>query len=103
MLPGILRELLARLGEHLKEHDRQVDALEAKIQDWHRENTARRSLAQIPYIGPLTASALVATIGDAKSFNNACQSAAWLGLIARQHSISARRLTVFNAMHAACL
>lgn len=85
-LPGVFRQLLQRLGEHLQELDRQVGELEVQIQSWHRDNGASRRLAQIPGIGPITASALVASIGDAKSFDNARQLAAWLGLVPRQHS-----------------
>jgi transposase len=85
-LPGVFRQLLQRLGDHLKELDRQVGELEVQIRLWHRECAASRTLAQIPGIGPITASALVATIGDAKSFENGRQLAAWLGLVPRQHS-----------------
>jgi len=85
-LPGIFRQLIDRLGMHLKDLDRQVDELEAKIQIWHRENASSRKLAEIPGIGPITASAMVASIGDAKSFENGRQLAAWLGLVPRQHS-----------------
>ena len=85
-LPGVFRLLLQRLGEHLKELDRQVGELEVQIQSWHRENDLSRKLAQIPGIGPITASALVATIGDAKNFENGRQLAAWLGLVPRQNS-----------------
>lgn len=85
-LPGIFRQLIDRLGMHLKELDRQVDELEAQIQIWHRENVSSRKLADIPGIGPITASAMVASIGDAKSFENGRQLVAWLGLVPRQHS-----------------
>ena len=85
-LPGLFRGLLQRLGEHLKELDRQVGELDAQIQLWHREHEGSCRLAQIPGIGPITASALVASIGDAKSFANGRQLAAWLGLVPRQHS-----------------
>jgi transposase len=85
-LPGAFRALLQRLGEHLKALDRQVDALEQQIQAWHREQAMSRKLAEIPGIGPLTASALVASIGDARCFENGRQLAAWLGLVPRQHS-----------------
>jgi transposase len=84
-LPGLFRQLLQRLGEHLKELDRQVGDLELQIQLWHRQHDASCK-AQIPGIGPITASALVASIGDAKSFANGRQLAAWLGLVPRQHS-----------------
>ena len=55
-LPGIFRQLLVRLGEHLKDLDRQVGELEAQIQAWHREDAASSKLAQIPGIGPLNRS-----------------------------------------------
>lgn len=85
-LPGVFRQLIDRLGAHLKALDRQVQELEVQIQVWHRANDASRKLAQIPGIGPITASALVASIGDAKSFDNGRQLAAWLGLVPRQNS-----------------
>lgn len=85
-LPGTFRQLLERLGEHLKALDRQVQELEVQLQSWHRENVASKKLAQIPGIGPITASALIASVGDAKSFKNGRQLAAWLGLVPRQHS-----------------
>jgi transposase len=85
-LPGLFRRLLLRLGEHLKELDRQVSELDAQIQVWHRQHEGSCRLEQIPGIGPITASALVASIGDANSFKNGRQLAAWLGLVPRQHS-----------------
>lgn len=85
-LPGVFRQLMQRLGEHLKELDRQVGELEVQIQLWHRHSDVSRRLAQIPGIGPITASALVGSIGDANSFENGRQLAAWLGLVPRQHS-----------------
>jgi transposase len=74
------------LTDNLKEMDRQVGELEAQIQLWHRENAASRKLAEIPGLGPITASAIVATVGDAREFKNGRQLAAWLGLVPRQHS-----------------
>ena len=91
-LPGIFRHLLQRLGDHLKELDRQVCELEAQIQAWHRQNEASRKLARIPGIGPIIASALIASIGDAKNFESGRQLAAWLGLVPRQHSSGGKPL-----------
>jgi len=85
-LPGVMRNLIDRLTENLKEMDRQVKELEAQIQLWHRENEASRKLADIPGLGPITASAIVATVGDAGEFKNGRQLASWLGLVPRQHS-----------------
>lgn len=85
-LPGLFRELLERLRAHLIELNRHVQELEALINAWHRQSEGSQKLAQIPGIGPLTASALVASIGDARNFNNGRELAAWLGLVPRQHS-----------------
>ena len=85
-LPGSFQQLIARLMEHLKLLDSQVDDIEAQIKAWHRTNEASRRLEQVPSIGPLTASALAATAGDAKNFDNGRQFAAWLGIVPKQHS-----------------
>lgn len=85
-LPGAFRLLVQRLLNHLKELDRQVGELEAQIVQWHRSSELSSKLVKVPGIGPITASALVATIGDAKNFDNGRQVAAWLGLVPRQHS-----------------
>lgn len=85
-LPSVFRQLLQRLGEHFKELDRQVEEMDVQIQAWHRQSEASKKLEKIPGIGPITASALVASIGDAKGFADGRQLAAWLGLVPRQHS-----------------
>ena len=89
-LPGAFRVLIDRLLEHLKALDQQVAELERQITAWHRESEASRRLEQIPGIGPITATALVATMGEAKNFSNGRQVAAWLGLVPRQHSTGGR-------------
>ncbi len=85
-LPTLMRGLLDRLYRHLQALDATVRELEAEVVAWHRQHTQSRKLADIPGIGPLTASALVASIGDARHFANGRQLAAWLGLVPRQHS-----------------
>ena len=82
-LPGIMRELIERLKEQLEVIDKQVGALELQIKLWHRGNEQSRKIEAIAGIGPLTASAFVATVGDAKSFQNARQVPAWLGMVPR--------------------
>ena len=85
-LPGSVRRMIARLTEHLKDLDILVDEFEAKIKAWHRSSELSMKLEKIPGIGPLGASALVASIADANSFANGRQLSAWLGLVPRQHS-----------------
>jgi transposase len=85
-LPGSFRLLIDRLLEHLRMLHRQIDEIEAVIKAWHRDNEASQRLEKVPGIGPLTATALVATVGDARNFANGRELAAWLGLVPRQHS-----------------
>jgi transposase len=85
-LPVPFRHLISRLTEHLKELDRQVKEFEKEIIVWHRSSELSRKLEKIPGIGPLAASALVASIADARSFKNGRQVSAWLGLVPRQSS-----------------
>lgn len=85
-LPEVSRSLFARLFEHFRELGLQVKELESQIRAWHRQNEASGRLEAIPGVGALTASALVASVGDAKSFKNGRQLAAWLGLVPRQDS-----------------
>jgi transposase len=85
-LPDLSRELFSRLFGHFRELDDQVKEIERQIKAWHRVDEASRRLEAIPGIGPLTASALVASIGDARTFKNARQFSAWLGLVPRQES-----------------
>ncbi|MBU2846805.1 IS110 family transposase [Acidithiobacillus ferriphilus] len=73
-----LRGDLLRLDERLAECDQRIARLA-------QEETAQR-LAEIPGIGPVTATAVVATVGDAKLFRNGRELAAWVGLVPRQSS-----------------
>lgn len=85
-LPGTSRALFARLFEHFRALGEQVLELEQQIKEWHRGSEASQRLEAIPGIGALTASALVASIADARAFKNGRQLAAWLGLVPRQAS-----------------
>jgi len=85
-LPTSMRQLIERLLENMKVLDRQVKELEAQIKAWHLGSELSRKLEKIPGIGPLAASALVASIADARSFKNGRQVAAWLGLVPKQDS-----------------
>ena len=85
-LPDISRSLFARLFEHFRQLGRQVKELESQIKAWHKQSEASERIEAIPGIGALTASALVASIGDARTFKSGRQLAAWLGLVPRQNS-----------------
>ena len=85
-LSCLLRERFSHLFSHLRELDATVIEWQRQIVLWHRENPLSRELEKIPGIGPLGASALVASIGDVRTFKSGRQLAAWLGLVPRQES-----------------
>jgi transposase len=85
-LPLAFRQLIDRLTGHLKDLDQQVRELERQIIAWHRGSELSGKLEKIPGIGPLAATALIASIADARSFDNGRQVSAWLGLVPRQNS-----------------
>lgn len=82
----LIKGLLADLQSELKSTLEQTRALEEKIKLYSRENESCKRIQEIPGIGPITSTALVASIGDPKQFRNGRQLSAWLGLVPRQNS-----------------
>ena len=85
-LTATAREWLHALAEELQALDQRIAATDQQIERVFEADEACQRLAQLPGIGPLTATALVAAVGDATEFTNGRQFAAWLGLVPRQHS-----------------
>jgi transposase len=77
-----LRELQAEWAEV----DAKIEAAERPIAAHARSDAACQLIGEIEGVGPLTASALVAAVGDAGQFHSARQMAAWLGLTPKEHS-----------------
>ena len=80
------REWLQALAEELQAFAQRLAATDHRIEQVFEADEACQRLAQLGGIGPLTATALVAAVGDATVFKNGRQFAAWLGLVPRQHS-----------------
>ena len=85
-LPALARQALGSLIRQYEMVQEQILGLERQLMSWHRSTEASRRLATIPGVGVITATALVATIGDASQFRSGRQLAAWLGLVPKQHS-----------------
>ena len=85
-LPMLAREMLEVLAAQLRDVAARVSAVEAKLLAWHRSSEVSRRLATIPGVGPITASAIAATVVDANQFSSGRQFAAWLGLVPQQRS-----------------
>lgn len=64
----------------------EVGAIDKRIHAWHRSCEESRRLEEIPGIGPIVATALVAEIGDWKQFQSGRSLAAWIGLVPKQHT-----------------
>ncbi len=85
-LPAAAVTALTTIIDQLRDLKAGIDSLEKEIVRWHRKNPESRRLATIPGIGPITASALSATITDPRQFKSDRQLAAWLGLVPQQNS-----------------
>ncbi|TPG34872.1 IS110 family transposase [Roseomonas nepalensis] len=86
VLPMLARQALRGLAAELESLGERIEATEAAILTWHKGNETSRRLATIPGIGPITASALVASLPDPTRFRSARHLAAWIGLVPRQNS-----------------
>jgi transposase len=92
-VPAIIEKLPTRVAGCARDLLEHATQLEAKALQYEREikihvrtnELARRAQVRLG-IGPLTASALVATVGNGRDFKNGRQFAAWLGLVPRQYS-----------------
>ena len=85
-LPAMAREVVAELDERLRDLDARVSQYDRRLALLAKEMPAATRLMEVPGIGPLTATALVASIGDARAFSSGRQLAAWLGLVPKQYS-----------------
>ena len=85
-LPSLARGCLESLAAALMTVEREIAAAEREILLWHRSNEASRRLTSIPGIGPVIATALIASVSDPSIFKSGREMAAWIGLVPRQNS-----------------
>lgn len=85
-LTPVMRQLLALLERQLHQLDEPIGLLERQIRQQAQADERSRRLQHVPGLGPLTASALVASVGNAQQFEDGRQMAAWMGMVPRQHS-----------------
>ena len=89
-VPVVARMCLAALGAQLRRLKEQILEFDRMIMAWHRSNEASRRLDAIPGVGPVLATALVASIADPKAFRSGRNFSAWIGLVPKQHSSGGR-------------
>jgi len=85
-VPEIARACLLALGAQLRRIKEQILEFDRLIRAWHRSNEMSMRLEEAPGIGPVLATALVATVGDPKSFRSGRNFSAWIGIVPKQHS-----------------
>lgn len=90
-LPVLAREVFADLADRLRALDERIAVYDRRVAQLARQTEPAQRLMQVPGVGPVTATALVATVGDARTFKNGRQFAAWLGMVPRQHSSGGTR------------
>jgi transposase len=83
-LPAVLIDTLREQWDMLAKLDGQIAQIEQRLQAWMKQDRASQTIAQIPGVGLLTATAAVATMGEAKVFKSGREFAAWLGLVPGQ-------------------
>jgi transposase len=84
MLPPLARTVVSELHGRLQELAERIAGHDRQIAQLARQHEATKRLMQVEGVGPITATAVVATVGDAKAFSQGRQFAAWLGLVPKQ-------------------
>jgi transposase len=85
-LPGLLVGALQGMYEHWRQVCQRLEDYQRQIAAHAKLDERSERLQQLTGVGPLTADALAATVGDGREFSNGRQLAAWLGLVPMQHS-----------------
>lgn len=81
-----IRALFAGLYEELQDLDKLINEKDKQVLAIHRASALSQRLGEIEGVGPLTATAFVSAVGDAKMFKRGRDCSAWLGLVPRQYS-----------------
>jgi transposase len=90
-LSATVRLLLAQLKLELGQLALRLEDADALIQQITQENESCRRLDAIPGIGPVTATALIAAIGNGAAFRKGREFAAWVGLVPREHTTGGKQ------------
>jgi transposase len=85
-LPEVARACVAALGAQLQTLKAQILEFDRRIMAWHRSNEASKRLDEIPGVGSVLATALVASIADPRVFRSGRDFSAWIGLVPKQNS-----------------
>jgi transposase len=90
-LSGAVRLLLAQLKLELDQMTKRLQEADALIEQTARENEACQRLIKIPGLGPVTATAVIAAIGNGAAFRKGREFAAWMGVVPREYSTGGKQ------------
>ncbi|HEY7710177.1 MAG TPA: IS110 family transposase [Candidatus Entotheonella sp.] len=90
-LPPGARACLEGLARQFLSLHEEICVADKRLHVWHRSNPVSQRLATIPGVGPVTASALAASIADPSVFKSGREMAAWIGLVPRQNSTGGKQ------------
>jgi len=85
-LPEVARACVAALGAQLQMLKERILEFDRMIRAWYRSSEVSKRLDEIPGVGPVLATALVASVADPKAFRSGRNFSAWIGLVPKQHS-----------------
>lgn len=90
-LSGAIHMLLTQLKLELEQLAERIEKMDAILQRTVAENEVCRRLTSIPGVGPVTATALVAAVGNGSAFRKGRDLAAWVGMVPREHSTGGKQ------------
>jgi transposase len=90
-LTPMARGAIAELYDLFRDLDRRIAVFDKKVDEVFRNSEPCQRIAKIKGVGPKTATAIVAAVGDASEFKNGRHLAAWIGLVPRQFSSGDRK------------
>jgi len=90
-LPEPLRPMLAEACQEIRDFEARIAAVEKQLRALAKQTPVVKRLESIPGVGLLTATALVALVGDVQRFPTSRHFASYLGLTPREHSSGLRR------------
>jgi transposase len=85
-IPELARDIFADGYRRLCQTDKRISEYDARIKQIANNSESTQRIMKVEGIGPLTATAITASIGNGSVFNNSRQFSAWLGLTPRQNS-----------------
>jgi transposase len=89
-VPQLVRRELRTQLDGLRTFTARIAELERQIGSWQRRESECQRIAEVPGVGRLTATAVVATVGEAKSFRSGREFAAFIGIVPRQSGTGGR-------------